>query len=416
MSVRGLPVDSIERLSRSRNFVYVVSSGGDKYTFKAYNEAAGGNFDSEVLVHALLGSSRLVKQFVQVDQRRRFVIARYVDGATLTHYSSTRLSKAAAACGGELEAEVDCIALQVVLLLQTCHQRAMPMYGRVGHRQAEVEAEADCPTWSACVYQYLDRLGARMEAVGSKSKSSSEYLLSQLAVLRVFFAGSTDYLNAVLPRLVPVDLNLDNFVVDADRRVCLVDLESFWSGDILLACADWIANTYLTPLHHAFVRHWGALTAQQSLVVHAYAALSNLSALLYIAETSDAHATLHANISQAKPWGSSHCYVDSISAHLQQLRVCSASQLSLASHHQHQQHQSSRSCAGVGLEQTSGLRLLPSDMAHARLLHLSSCIRQFCAVEFNAAAGEELAYVQIYGLVRVPPAAGDVGPGRRVRR
>lgn len=104
------------------------------------------------------------------------------------------------------------------------------------------------------------------------------------------------------PRLITMDLNIDNIIITHDFKVVLIDLETFWSGDPLCAYAQFYALTQGMPLGEQFIKQL-SLSFDEVFVFRFYALLDALNVLAYITRLNPATAI------EAKPWGNPNTFV-----------------------------------------------------------------------------------------------------------
>lgn len=358
-------IRQIDRIPNSRNYVYKIQTDHAAYIYKAYNTAARGSSDTEIWAYTqLTGCSQIKKVAYQhIGLPHNYIITDYLDGINL--------SDVTAASNDSMTANY--LALQIVSLIKACEQLNTQRYGRFSQNGVGSD---DC--WSTTLLNYLKNLIARASSLATEHRN---FLLENLYVIQQYFAATSARLNAKKPVLTPVDLNLHNFIVDDQHRLTFIDLESFWSGDILLAVGDFVGNTYNTLLYSAFIEHWGALAPEDKELVHAYALLSNLSALICIAESQADE------LASAQPWGNPHTYFSLIDEHKKKLHsflTNSGDQVTTIKHFSARNADTFFKPCYLGRE-----------AQFCRLSELTRSLRRFCNVEFNRL--DEQFYVLIYG-------------------
>lgn len=288
-------IDNIEEIKGSRNNNFIVSIASKRYLFKFYNEAKRGDGSTEILAINRLKQFTYIKPVIIAHDR--YLVTQFVDGVLLKDSEfDTQFS----------DLEIDYVTLQVVSFIRSCIRFDGIKFGRI-----LPDGASSYESWGEYLFSYIDSLLQRAERAPS---SYRDKLARHIQELITFFHSQKAFLNAVKSRFVPVDLNLSNFIVKEQFQLITIDLESFWHADPLLAYGDWMGNTYLTKLFQSFSFHWGKLSPVEVKIVHAYALLSNLGALVYMAEYTDD------DLAQAKPWGNSHTYFELIECHREYIK------------------------------------------------------------------------------------------------
>jgi predicted nucleotidyltransferase len=354
-------VEEIHLIAGSRNENFKVIAGGKQYFLKHYNMDSGGQSNGEVFAFFRLKGSPYIKQVHAIGED--YLITEFSEGELLQFFPLDN------------HLEVNYIALQVVSFIKHCLSFEGVKFGRV-----LPSGEAPYESWSECLLTYNQSLIKKTVNLPVEYKEILEPKLQQLMQI---FKSNLAHLNSIKGRFVPVDLNLSNFVIQDKFRLLMTDLESFWYGDPLLAYGDWMGNTYGTILYDAFSSHWGELTGIEKMMSHAYAILSNLSALIFIAQHSDN------KLAEAKPWGNSSTYYELIAQHEKQITEMTKA---IADREiNHLAHTSVRNSA-----EHKPANLLGWAHTHARISDIILQIRRFVNIEFKRDPKEPF-YVLIYG-------------------
>lgn len=370
-STMGGVVNEIESITSSRNFIFIIQSNDQKYILKIYNTSSRGFYELEDWAYTILENFNGLKKkfFSGKDEQTQlsFIITEYIEGKSLNNILNEKKLN---------NTETHYIGLQIVTFVKCILNIKMNKFGRLINPSEGIQGTHK--TWSLSLFDYLANLEQR---ISNLSDSHQVFLNSILNELMDFFKQNKSYLNQINSTLIPVDLNLSNFLIDDEKlKVFALDLESLWAGDPLLAFGDWMGNTYNTPLYSAFSEHWGKLTEIETNMIRAYAILSNLSALVYIAEKNTD------NLNTATPWGSPHKYIDLINEHRNFLK--SKKKIS---------NKSSAFFIHTSIRTIPLIKsnLLNFETLHERISEITNLVRRFSNIEFGR--GNESFYAIIYG-------------------
>ncbi|MFN8074467.1 MAG: YcaO-like family protein [Kineosporiaceae bacterium] len=280
----GLVVDDATVLAGGRHdVVHVRPRDHDPVVVKLYRDAAvNHSHNVESLLHERLAGQPAVRDLLH--RGADHLAVRYAPGATLVDVVRGGLDPAAAAR----------IATQLVAFVRACTAIDGASWGDPGPHLAGVPGAA--PTWTAHLRRHLDATQARVHALPDDVAAP---LAGRLAALAAAVDERTADLDGAGRGLVPLDLNLANLVLDDEGRLTVVDLETFWFADPLLALGEWTAHTYGTVLHPAVLRAWGPLSAAEHRRVRLYALLATLDIEVFVAETGG-------DPEAATPWGNPH--------------------------------------------------------------------------------------------------------------
>lgn len=284
------PAETAEALSDSRSDVIRVRgvSGAD-YAVKLYPDGLASNL--EPLAYRLLaGTAGLRRRFASGDD---FLITEYRRGRILAEATHDDDLNAGSVAG------------QIMSFVRSCARIRVEGFG-----EPDAALRGSASSWPGYLAGYFDGIARRLAALPDEVQAA---LKPAHRALHDHLAAHTESLEAVRPVLVPVDLNLANFLMTDDDQVVVLDLKTFWLADPLLALGEWTAHTYGTPLHGAVVKAWGALTAEEVRRVRFYALLATVDIELFIAEASGADPR------DAVPWGNAVPFGRLGEAHLAEL-------------------------------------------------------------------------------------------------
>lgn len=365
-------IEDIEKLPKTRNEVFLIKTLNGKFFAKIYvNETF--NYVEELL-YIRLKNSPYIKKICCIGMldHRKYLVTEFSDGKTLLDRVNEKLK----------DSDINYITVQLLNFIRTCMEVKVFKFGRI-----ERSGEGSSSTWSKWLSQYLSGLKTRTKKLKTEHQ---EYLSQYLVLLSDFFETCGLYFDNLEPKLILVDLNLTNFLIREANELLILDLESFWHGDPLLTYGDWLGNTFLTPLEKSFSQHWGLLTPQETQIIHAYALLSNVSALIFISE--------HGNdIFQSSPWGNTLKYVDLIPRHVDIVKAVKKKSPET-------QHLSIRNQV-LGSQTQS---VLNWTILHKRTNHFIKMVRKFCNKEFKRE--NKNFFVIIYGsyAYKMPKISSDL--------
>jgi YcaO-like protein with predicted kinase domain len=269
--------ESASQISDGRSDVYELTGGsGRSYTVKLYPHApAGGAIGAlEAVAYQRLSGSSAVRHCYA--SGADFIITDYIEG--------TPLADAVLADAVDMSAATD----QLLSYLRACFAVAVQGYG-----EPDAMLRGSHQSFSDFLRAYLERVQGRIDDLPTRL---SRELHPHLSALVESLDSRTDELDGVVPRFVPVDLNLANFLVTSTGRLVVLDLKTFWLADPLLALGEWTAHTYGSPAHAAMLARWGPLSPQELRRVRFYALLATLDVELFVAEASGDPQTV-------APWG-----------------------------------------------------------------------------------------------------------------
>lgn len=353
-------VNNILALNRSRNSVFKIAADSRNYLLKIYTQANHGHV--EKLAYNLLRKTPYLKKLLLTEtfDDCPYIVTEYAEGTLLSDGVDERKYS---------EIELNFIILQVINFIKTCNEVKLEKFGVINK-----DGKGCSENWYDWLNLYTCRLSERIEKLQDQHKS---ILKKHFLSLKDHLERNKYHLKTIEPSFTPVDVNLSNFLISDAKSLIVLDLESFWLADPLIAYGDWLGNTFLTPLGDTFINHWGELENIEKELVHIYALLSNLSALVYISEHQQ-------NIFEAKPWGNTHKYFELIQKHEEVLSQKNNKQADVT-------HQSIRN----NVNQFNVPKTLDWRVVNGRIFDILQIVRRFCNVEFNRDG--EFFFAIIYG-------------------
>jgi ribosomal protein S12 methylthiotransferase accessory factor len=279
--------NSFEIFSENKNLVFKVKTEKDKtFLMKIHkNEDCASIKNVENIMYDYLGNSSFVRKCAAKSSgtdadKVDYLILEYVEGSTLLEKLQRH----------EIE-DLPSVIKQIAQYVKFCKNIKVSGFGNVN---SNLEGEAD--TWYLFLESYLENALGKIKILNDCP--DKEKLLNIHRILHQFFESNKEYFESVLPCLVPIDLNLSNFLVTKDNKLIVLDLDAFWSGDYLLAIGEFTGHSYATKHLNYFISEF-QLSDFELKIVHFYALLSNFDVLLYIAQFE------LDNLHQQKPWGNS---------------------------------------------------------------------------------------------------------------
>lgn len=259
-----------------RQYAVKLYRGASRCADPEVHDSAAADENIEVVLYRRLARVAYVRPCLAGGAG--FLITEYVSGRTL-------LDKA-----GSGDMDIDSAGRSIVEFVRACGQTAVTGYG-----PPDTRLRGTATSWSGYLREYLQIADERVSRL---PPAVSGPLSVTYRALRNYFEAAETGLAAVRAALVPVDLNLANFLLTEDQRLIALDLETFWLADPLMALGELTAHTYGTPLHGAVVNAWGMVSREETRRVRFYALLATLDIELFIAESDQ-----DTNPELVTPWG-----------------------------------------------------------------------------------------------------------------
>jgi YcaO-like protein with predicted kinase domain len=293
---------TVEVLSGTKNCLFkVVSAEADTYVVKLYTRHADLIGGCELAVYRHLTGSRFVRRLVAGSPENGstpgYLITEYRAGTTFLELVNDPQFD---------PAKLAQLGVEVARFVAECRAVTIAGFGSL-----DLDLRGAHPEWDAWLADYLDRAAVGLSSLGD---SDAARLLGRAHdALRRFLDEEWAAFRSVTSALVPIDLNLSNFLITEEGRLLVLDLETFWGADPLLAFGEWAGHTYGTPWYESFARAWGHLPQRLRRLVRFYALLSNFDTFYYI--TSNALGT----VESARPWGNRLRFSELIQIHITSL-------------------------------------------------------------------------------------------------
>lgn len=278
-------VASLALLAAGKHHVWLATTpGAERWVVKVYSdEPADGLIPNwELAAYRHLAGAPAVRTPLAASPRSGdepgFVVLPYVEGPTLVE----RLADDPGGCAQ--------LVSQIVDYVRACAQISTSGFGPLASDLV------GCASWPAFLEGYLDRARQDVEAVASARARRSVMALWRTLHESLATTGMRELLAPARSTLVPIDLNVSNFVVDGEDRLVALDLDAFWGADPLLALGEWAGHAYGTQHYSAFLRRWGPLDSDALRVVRLYALLSNFDVALFVCGRGG-------ELDDLRPWG-----------------------------------------------------------------------------------------------------------------
>ncbi|PKM93601.1 MAG: hypothetical protein CVU84_14625 [Firmicutes bacterium HGW-Firmicutes-1] len=290
----------IEKMGHTKNEVYkVIGEDNEKYLIKLFlNEGDLDIKNCELIMYEVLGSVGYLKKCFKKDFNSKtynisYVITEYLEGRTLLeviekeHYSEEQLKK---------------YVKQIYEYIQFCRDIETKGVGNINEKLI-----GEDNNWFNFMIKFLDNCYERTK--GLKPCDNATTLIDINCFLRKYLIQNKVYFENIIPSLIPIDLNLSNFLIKDNDEVVVLDVDAFWSGDCFLAMGEFIGHIYGTHIFNYFIELWSDVYKKNARYLHFYALLSNYSVLTFLSNN-DIH-----NLHNYKPWGNKCTFFDLIHSH-----------------------------------------------------------------------------------------------------
>ncbi len=281
-----------KKMSGGSNEIFYIKTNHGEFIVKIYNEDSSQrtNLSREIQMSSILKDFPEIRSLVFSDTTRsqipyEFAIFEYVDGQTLRFLVENNLLT---------DEQLEVIADQIFDLIKRIIEIATKKFGQLD----ESGLIGTSQSW-------VDFLGGMQDPTTKTFENSNlfpdkEYLIPQAVLDKHKSVFELDD-----PRLIPMDLNIDNIIVTPDQKIKFIDPETFWSGDPLCAFAQFYALTKGTILGDKFFGNL-ELSPDDEFKVRLYALLDNLNVLAFITRVNPEGAK------EAKPYGNPNKFFDLI--------------------------------------------------------------------------------------------------------
>jgi len=293
-------ITSFEKITRGSNEIFYAKTEKGEFIVKIYNEdrSQRTNLSREIQMSRLLKNLPEIRGMVFSDVTRKtipyeFAIFDYVEGQTLRSLVES---------GSLNEKQLEDIADQIFTLIKKITKIPTENFGQLDESGTKGTSE----TWVG----FLEDM---QEPTTETFRDSSILPASIYLAPQSILDKHKDKFVLKSPKLIPMDLNIDNIIITPDQRIKFIDPETFWSGDSLCAYSQFYALTKGTPLGDRFASKL-PLSSDDEFKMRFYALLDNLNVLAYITRISPEV------VKEAKPWGNPNKFIDLIKEHIDYLK------------------------------------------------------------------------------------------------
>lgn len=289
-------VSGIEKLDSSNNEVYLVKTpNSQQFIIKLYPPDLSQLFrptSVEAFAHKKLINCSYVKKILAtgIEGGRRFSISEYLPGFIL----ADNLHNIE-------ESKKSFVVLNIIGFLNNCSNIHLNGYGDILD-----SGKGKYSSWKDFISGYIARMELRAQKLNSNAQGS---VIRYFSILKIFFLTHSSLFNITNSCLVPADLNLKNIIIDSNHVAKIIDLETFFAGDIHLALGELMAHTYGTWLCRLLFELYSGLSSQDLVKIRFYAFLSNLSVLVFILERGIT------DINNQVPWGNKLSFIQLLNTH-----------------------------------------------------------------------------------------------------
>ena len=271
----------------SNNDVAIIETKNDKIVFKANNEK-GAFKDNEKKIRSIVGKTRyfrkiLYSDFSKKEYGKEFVLFEYVEGEDLLDLIKKGIE----------EKRLKNISRKIYEFLVFITSFKQSKCGKLGR-------DNSC-SWTKCL---LDMHSETTDIL--LDKINHKYLKE----IYDFIISYGKFINKANFSLIPIDLNLKNFLITEKDQIVFLDSGGIIKGDPLLAFGEFLSHTYKTKLGDFFMEN---ISNYNEGLIHFYACFMNANVLAYISKNSN----LDLDIS--KPWGNSHTFKNLMDVHIDKM-------------------------------------------------------------------------------------------------
>jgi len=282
---------SKERLPSKQNDVLHIDTVKGKFVVKIYEQRlAKASPNREIQMSRMLSNLSQIRELVYADESAQLIpyhyaVYRYVEGDTLRTLLETK----------DLSSEqVEDIVKQIHSLISDITEIRTQGFGRI----EEGVLKGGSLSW----VEFLKE--SQKPTIDTFRSADLIPETLYLSVLRILDKHE-DRFQLASPRLLPMDLNVSNLVLDVNAKIKLIDLKTFWSGDPLCAKAQFYSLTNGTIVGEAY-RNILNLNSEDEFKFRFYALSDNLNVLAYIARSEPS------TVMSATPWANRHKFIDLI--------------------------------------------------------------------------------------------------------
>lgn len=307
-------IENISDVSANSNYIIDADNGQEKKNFflKIYNNSTRAAKSCEPLVYNLLTykSNHTVKKFADgAYENDNFLIVEYIPGQELLKIVENQSTT---------NEQLATLARQLLSFLDECLSIKATGYGflNIENPQPASMPQGILPKWVDFFSINISGIKKTITENGSKlDENDTKALRLIIEALEKFIKKNENYFSLTNQKLIPIDLNLKNFIVDDNQKLHAVDLESFLIGDSLLPYGELFGHVYKSPFGTQFDKLWAKWTEPQREIVHFYALLSNINVFAYQL----IHAKEPIALSKSHVWGNPNNFFDLMADHYQEI-------------------------------------------------------------------------------------------------
>ncbi len=300
---RESSVLDITHVQNSANEAFIVAIKDDdneyKIFLKIYNSSEGRAVKScDLWIREILPPSISVPKILAsgIHEGRDYAIMPYIEGITLLEKTTlTDIN----------EADFIALSSQLSQFLRDC--TAIPLEGFGSLDKDSKQGQYTC--LSDFIRNNIQNAYNLFTSAHLEDGEIIEHIEKYKQVLDTYLENNHDYFDHASSRLIPLDLNLNNFIVTHDNTVLLADLESFAAGDTLLAYGEWYGHVYNSPLGKYFQKEYEKFSTEEQKTIHFYALLGCFNIFCFCV----AHHI--SNLKELTPWGNPNTFMVLMQAH-----------------------------------------------------------------------------------------------------
>ena len=289
-------INEIEKLgTETKNEVYkIITNDKRVFILKLLNDDDSSIRNNEVLMYDKLKNSGFIRDSIKGSyyfdgKTNNLLIIEYIKGSTLLELVQSDNQQAFKAVEN------------VADYIRFCSDMSVSGYGNL-----KKNFVGEHSSWLEVLNEYTDKIKIKINNLNMSC--SKKYMLRIVSDIEKFLSENKSYFINVKAALIPIDLNLTNFLVSARDDFFVLDIDAFWAGDFLLAIGEFIGHIYGSKYYRGFIEKF-SFTAYEQKIVHFYALMCNLDVLLYIADIDET------NLKRQKPYGNDITFFDLYLSH-----------------------------------------------------------------------------------------------------
>lgn len=293
-------IQSSPNLSANEVF-FVTAHSNDltkKFVIKIYGEETRAAPSCEPLMYNLLSSqsqslATAKKQIDGIHNGHAFLITEYIPGQELLQIIEDNKADSNL---------FTLLANQLINFINECIGIKNSGYGFIDTNNKDI-AHGVLASWVDFLHININHIKKIFSENANKlDENDNLFLEGAFNHLSTFIINNDEHFKNLSPKLIPIDLNLRNFIVSETNELHMIDLESFLIGDELLAYGELFGHVYKTPFGECFAKLWDDWNSQQKQLIHFYALLSNMNVLAFKISKSETPIKL----TESYLWGNSN--------------------------------------------------------------------------------------------------------------